>query len=345
MRSQGLEKLLKGNEVEIKNATYHFRAVEPVPRDPWAYAAQKQDGQPWPELTAAELMESGEIEVTSNGDYTIRKKTPGSRPVTFSTLDLYTGLPGIERQGKNLKDLRFYSLIHGELPSYHSWNESSGADSILRSIQSANAQQLSQSPITTQAELITQLIEEQRAQADEDAAKDPTNKLRRNPDIKPTDADWLGVYRHFSQTLDRNNWKEEPHVPLLRIIEDEFLESQKLLLIPAADSSLRAKTQEEGSMKYAEAVKTSFTGYGDDMILKFTIFRFGLPIEPLTYENVMHAGTADGEPKPERKRADDNGMSVHRITYTEKPLDFLSYYDERSHGYPMIRSMLLFAYK
>jgi hypothetical protein len=339
MGLQSSEQPLKGNEVEIKNAIYRFRTTEPVPLDTWAHAVQRQDSQPWSEFTSAELMESGEIEVTSNGDYTIRKKTPGSRPITFSTLDLYSGLAGTERPEKSLKDLRFYSLISNELPSYHSWNESPSPHSNLRSIQ-----QLPQSPTKAQAESIAQLAEGQSAQVDEDATKDLANKLRRRPDIEPADADWLDVYRHFSRTLDKSNWKERPHVPLLRIMENEFLESQKLLLIPAADNSFRAKIQEENSVKYAEAVKTSFTSYEDNTILKFAMLRFGLPIEPLTYENVMHAGTADDKPKLERKRTDDTGMSVHRITYAEKPLDFLSYHDERSYGYPMIRSMLLFAH-
>jgi hypothetical protein len=286
-------------------------------------------------------MESGEIEVSLNGDYTVKRESLSSQPVTFSTLDLYTGLPGTKHPRRNIKDLRFYSTTPGELPSYHSWNDSLISDSNHGVVRPMNALQLSSQSPGTQTELIAQLIEEQRAQADEEAAKDPTNKLRRKPGIKPTNAHWLEVYRHFEETLDKSNWKGEPHVPLLRIIDDEFLEPQKLLLIPAADNSFRAMLQEENSKKYALALKTSFIGYADNTVSKFAMLRFGLPIEPLTYENAMHAGTPEDKPKQEGEDAEDNGMTVQRITYAEKPLDFLAYYDERSHGYPMIRSMLL----
>jgi hypothetical protein len=194
-----------------------------------------------------------------------------------------------------------------------------------------------------QAELTSEFLEKPKAQADEKAAKDPTNRLRRNPGIKPTERDWLDVYGYFEGMLKRSNREDGPRAPLLRIIEDEFLEPQKLLLLPVADSPLWAKAQEENSKKYAEALKTTFSGYVSNAVLKFTMLRFGLPIEPLTCENVMHAGTANDRPGQDRETA-GTGMSAQGLTCAEKPLDSLSRFNERSCGHSVTKSMYLSAF-
>ena len=191
-----------------------------------------------------------------------------------------------------------------------------------------------------QAELTSGFLEKQKAQADKNVAKDSTNRLRRNPGIKPTEKDWLDVYGYFEEILKRSNREDGPRAPLLHIIEEEFLESQKLLLLPIADSALWAKAHEKNSKKYAEALKTTFSGYVDNTVLKFTMLRFGLPIEPLTCKNVIHVGTANDRPGQDREEA-GNGQG---LTYAEEPQDSLSRCNEGSYGHSVTKSMYLSAF-
>jgi hypothetical protein len=296
------------------------------------------------------MMQCPEITIDTNGHYTVQKKKNDpngrdSRAFTIQTLDVWTGKLGELHEDRDIDDLIFYSMGADLLPSYHSWK----GERLIRRESSLELErqhertlaenELAECPKPV-ADVIDEYKEEQQAKMDEEASNDPENMLRFKPKILPSDPAWEGVEEYFKWNLhwEREENPDAPHVH--RVLRDELVESQQLLAILAANSGYRAKIQDENTEKYHEALRTTFQGKPDNLVTKLTMVCFGLPIEPLTMANVKFAGGLEDVPAEDSEDIEKGleGQIIERIVWSEKPLEFLDYYNERSYGYPMIRS-------
>lgn len=298
------------------------------------------------------MMQCPEITIDTNGHYTVQKKknSPNgrdSRAFTIRTLDVWTGKPGELHEDRNIVDLIFYSVGVDLLPSYHSWK----GDRLERRESSLEFEKQQEATLAEEefagcpkpiADVIDEYKEEHEAKMDEEASNDPENMLRFKPNIRPSDPAWEGVEEYFKWILQYER-EENPDAPKVhRVLEDEFLESQLLLAVPAINSGYRAKIQDKNTKRYHEALQTTFQGKPDNLVTKLTMLCFGLPIEPLTLANVKFAGGLEDVPAENNEDVEKglDGQIIERIVWSEKPLEFLDYYNERSYGYPMIRSEL-----
>jgi len=295
------------------------------------------------------MIQCPEITINANGHYTVQRKenVPNARQpraFTVKTLDIWTGKPGEPYEDRNLDDLIFYSVGADELPSYHSWN----GDKLERRESSLELERQQEAALAEQeflespksiADVIDEYKEKHEAKMAEIASNDPENMLRFKPDILPSDPAWEGVEEYFKWILlfEREEAPEAPQV--YRVLQDELVESQLLLAIPATNSGYRAKIQDENTERYHEALRTTFQGKPDNLVTKLAMLCFGLPIEPLTATNVKFAGGLEDVPSEDNEKQGP-GQIIERIVWSEKPLQFLDYYNERSYGFPMIRSEL-----
>jgi hypothetical protein len=268
------------------------------------------------------------------------------RAFTIMTLDVWTGKPGKLHEDRDIVDLVFYSVGADLLPSYHSWKD----DRLERRESSLEFERQQEVVLAEQefmkcpkpiADVIDEHKEKREVKMEEDVSNDPENMLRFKPNIHPSDPAWEGVEEYFNWILQYER-KENPDAPkVYRVLEDELLESQLLLAIPAINDGYRAKIQDENTEKYHEALRTTFQGKPDNLITKLTMLCFGLPIAPLTLANVKFAGGLEDVPaESEDIEKGHDGQIVERIMWSERPLEFLDYYNERSYGYPMVRSEL-----
>jgi hypothetical protein len=161
--------------------------------------------------------------------------------------------------------------------------------------------------------------------------KDPRRKLRWNIDIKPTDPAWVNQRALFRQRLMEDS--------VLNILERDFEEAQRLYIRPPVVNDTIWRIQTEHTAFYNacfEKPHGKFVGVPNNLATKFTMLHFGLPIAPLTINNIMNCSKDidedDLEDEPESL------PRVQRILYAEKPLEFLDVYHDRSYGYPILRS-------
>ncbi len=111
-----------------------------------------------------------------------------------------------------------------------------------------------------------------------------------------------------------------------------------LQLIPSQTDGVILDIQTENTELYkTNLASDKFKGVHDNIATKLTMLHFGLPVEPLTLNNILNAD------KDEDDEADppEELPRVQRIIYSEKPLEFLDSYHDRSYGYPMLRSAYL----
>jgi hypothetical protein len=297
------------------------------------------------------MLQCPEISIQSNGHYTVQKiknnpNGPDSPAFTVKTLDIWTGKLGELHEDRDIVDLIFYSVGPDLLPSYHSWKD----DRLERRESSLELERQQEVVLAEQkfvaghkpiADVIDEYKEEYEAKTDEDASNDPENMLRFKPYICPSDPAWKGVEEYFKWILEYER-EENPEAPqVYRVLEDELLDSQLLLAIPAINCGYRAKIQDENTKKYHEALRTTFRGKPDNLVTKLTMLCFGLPIAPLNLTNVKFAGGLDDGPADSEDADKElDGQLIERTVWPEKSLEFLDYYNERSYGYPMIRSEL-----
>ena len=172
-------------------------------------------------------------------------------------------------------------------------------------------------------------LEEETAAREEEAAKDP-KYVRRRLDIAPGDNEWTELRKHFRERLKND--------AVISVLEDEFQIVQRLLLLPPPQQGEILRIQTENIELYKHAFKPSskFAGVANNLATKLTMLKFGLPIEPVSLNNIMYCAKEedvddDEDPPEELPR-------VQRILWAEKPLEFLDGYNERSFGYPCLRS-------
>ncbi|PBP27596.1 hypothetical protein BUE80_DR001478 [Diplocarpon rosae] len=182
----------------------------------------------------------------------------------------------------------------------------------------------------------------QRRAADEKAQFDVENPTFA-PDITSRDPRWVERRAFFVEELKSKVIKD--------VLEDaeitdraerdasgeevfRFGKYRYLQLMPPRTDGIVLDTQRENASTYREALKSArFSGVHDNLATKLTMLHFGLPIEPITMNNILFADQ-DQDDEPD---APAEPPQVQRIIYAEKPLEFLDSYHERSYGYPMLR--------
>ncbi|KAI9730285.1 MAG: hypothetical protein M1818_008188 [Claussenomyces sp. TS43310] len=151
---------------------------------------------------------------------------------------------------------------------------------------------------------------------------------------------WKKSWNLFSDALANLRNAKEDNMTLGDIISNHFFEEQSLLLIPAIEDDHRFGIQQENAERYTAALNSPrFTGVPNNLVTKLTMLHFGLPIEPLTMNNVMNAGK-DANMADEMDPVldvDAGRQRVQKIMYAEKPLEFLDTYHERHFGFPGLR--------
>jgi hypothetical protein len=165
---------------------------------------------------------------------------------------------------------------------------------------------------------------------DEAAIRNPNRKLRWNPNICPNDQEWLEQRQKFRKLLAAGS--------VATVLEAEFEEAQKLLLVPPVQPGPMLQVQLDNTKEYTALFEPGarFHGVKNNLATKLTMLKFGLPVEPATLKNVERCGNPDDEDDPSDES--EEIPRVQRIMYAEKPLEFLDLYHERSFGYPMLRS-------
>ncbi|KAF8853593.1 hypothetical protein BDZ45DRAFT_806524 [Acephala macrosclerotiorum] len=160
----------------------------------------------------------------------------------------------------------------------------------------------------------------------EELAKDPC-KLDFQIDMVPSHPEWKKWHKRFKDELTKGS--------VLAVLEKNFTDNQRSLIEPPlyAGTGATLEIQKENKDAYDEALKGTFKGQKDNLTTKLTMLHFGLPVGPLTLNNVLNADKdefdlPDDDPEPPR---------VQRIMFAEKPLEFLDKYYERGYGYPMLR--------
>ena len=180
-----------------------------------------------------------------------------------------------------------------------------------------------------QARAIDRIFDERAAQEADAALRDGTRKLRWNLQITQHDAAWQTEHARIHAALASQT--------VQAVLDAEFEEAQRLLAIPAAREGALLDIQTENAKKYTQALKiAAFAGQKDNLATKFTMLKFGLPIEAMTLNNILNAGKDLPRDDPE----DDPEVppTHHRVMYAEKTLEFLDTYHDRSWGNPHLRS-------
>jgi hypothetical protein len=121
----------------------------------------------------------------------------------------------------------------------------------------------------------------------------------------------------------------------VKIFDEALNKTQRLYLMPKeGEGGMILKIQEEHTKEYKEGLGPAgrFCGVPDNLATKLTMLYFGLPIEPITLDNVIMCGNEDDK----NCDPDDPPVSptVQRVT-----LEFLDNYGNgRSYGFPKLRS-------
>lgn len=154
-----------------------------------------------------------------------------------------------------------------------------------------------------------------------------------NPMIKPSSREWRNQRNFFLEDLNR------PESTVRSVMRDHLLPVHELYLMPSIVQSVAA-IQDVHTSLYKRSLKPGgqFSGEPDNLPTKMTMLYFGLPIEPITLNNI---NACDGD-QPSRDHDDEDDPEdppprIQRIIYAEKPLEFLDRYNERSHGSPILR--------
>jgi hypothetical protein len=184
--------------------------------------------------------------------------------------------------------------------------------------------------IRLQANYIDDAHASKQEEAEREAFRNSNRKLRWNLNIDPNDDEWKSERAKFRKLLATGS--------VASVLEAEFDEGQKLLLIPPFSSGSLLQVQLENTRDYRAFFERGarFNGVSNNLATKLTMLKFGLPVEPVTLKNIERCGNdADEDDPPD----DPEGVPrVQRIMYSEKPLQFLDSYHERSYGYPILRS-------
>jgi hypothetical protein len=180
----------------------------------------------------------------------------------------------------------------------------------------------------TEAGRIDAIHEAKRELESEERLRSPEqiNKLDLQLDITPDDPRWRKYHSLFQ--------KELPKESVAEILNKHFEEGQKLAIVPPMTQGFILDIQNEHAEEYKKLLKGQLKGAKTNLTTKLTMLHFGLPVEPLSLNNILNAGRDEIDPDD----APEDLPKVQRIMYAEKPLEFLDLYHERSYGFPILRS-------
>ena len=161
--------------------------------------------------------------------------------------------------------------------------------------------------------------------------KDPNRKLRWNIDISPGQKAWKEAREKLRMSLRKKS--------AMAVLEGDFEESQRLYLMPPPVDGTILEVQNEHTKLYEASFEegAKFYGVPNNLATKLTMLHFGLPITPITLNNIMNCGKDTDVTDP--KDAAEDFPRVQRIIHAEKPLEYLDKYHERSYGFPILRSI------
>lgn len=179
------------------------------------------------------------------------------------------------------------------------------------------------------AKLVDEYFDSKHEKEAEAALKDPNRKLKWNINIKPTDDEYKSIRAEIHKKLEDSS--------VLDVVTEYFEEPQQLLLKPPHRDSIVLEIQKENGKRYTEALAPdgAFHGEKNNLTTKLAMLHFGLPIEAMTLNNVFNAGIKDED---DEEDTPEDLPSIQRIMFSEKPLEFLDLYGDRSYGFPMLRS-------
>ncbi|ESZ91095.1 hypothetical protein SBOR_8528 [Sclerotinia borealis F-4128] len=182
-----------------------------------------------------------------------------------------------------------------------------------------------------QAKAIDKYFDEELDKENYDELNNKSRSLQWMPDITPQDPLWQRTRAYYAQLLKTEKISD--------VLDDHFEEIQKILINPQAWSNEVQAVRDQQSRDYYENIGPTgpFDGQLDNLATKMTMVHFGLPVAPMTLNNIMiltpdwkdsEDDEEDPAPSPPRQQ---------RIIYSEKPLEFLDSYLERAFGYQIIR--------
>ena len=178
-----------------------------------------------------------------------------------------------------------------------------------------------------QAKAIDDVIKAKREEEAEATLLDPKRKIKFMPNIGPKYENYVEMKRKFQSRLQGQE-------AISSILEEFFEESQILFLQPPPNDGVILAMQTRNAEEYKVLLRGPFSSEKDNLITKLTMLHFGLPVEALTMNNILNAGKDEEDPAD----APEKLPRVQRITFAEKPLEFLDTYHERSYGLPILRS-------
>lgn len=201
-----------------------------------------------------------------------------------------------------------------------------------------NAKPLSEQEVAQlrreQAKAIDKYFDEELDKKNYDEINNKSRSLQWMPDIRCTDPLWRQTRAYYAELIKSERISD--------VLDDNYEEMQKILINPQAWSKEVQAVRDEQSKEYYENIGPGgrFDGQLDNLATKMTMVHFGLPVAPMTLNNIMVL-TPDW--KDEEDDEEDPAPSpprTQRIIYSEKPLEFLDSYNERSFGYQIIRRSL-----
>jgi hypothetical protein len=217
-------------------------------------------------------------------------------------------------QEKTIDNLFLVAVSATQFPIYRFWQEPSARPE--PQVQKTVAQLIDES-----------FAEHTRLEA-EKLAQDPNQMLRMLPSITPADPRWAQALIKFEELTQK--CKENKSQSIDSFLRSQFTDSQLLMLMPATHHGARMDMQDNHAKLYADARNTTFRGCYDNLVTKLTMLHFGLPIAPITSQNIQNMGKNTEDDPPDSPL---QGDFIQRIRFGEPPLDFLDYYQERHYGY------------
>jgi hypothetical protein len=171
------------------------------------------------------------------------------------------------------------------------------------------------------------LIHAERA---EKHLNDSSRKMKWRPEITANDVEYIEQEKLFIDLLSSKTRS------VTSVLDEHFEEAQILKLTPSKETGSISKLQEGETKEYHKLLSEggAFYGRGDNLTTKLTMLKFGFPVAPMTKTNIHFRGREEldddplDEPEPQPR--------YQKIQYSEKPLEFLDSYSERSYGYPTL---------
>ncbi|APA06833.1 hypothetical protein sscle_02g016030 [Sclerotinia sclerotiorum 1980 UF-70] len=164
-----------------------------------------------------------------------------------------------------------------------------------------------------------------------DELNNKSRSLQWMPDIDPESPLWQETRAYYAELLKSQKISD--------VLDDHFEEIQKILINPQAWSNEVQAVRDQQSRDYYENIGPNgrFDGQLDNLATKMTMVHFGLPVAPMTLNNIMVLTPEWRDSEDDEEDPAPSPPRTQRIVYSEKPLEFLDSYFERAFGYQIIR--------